>query len=126
MCCEVKMLELKEGIVARIVNDEFPENIGKRVYLRHRPGSELLTTVDVGTIDSWVIYPVDDIIASYPNKQAGSRVAKGMVKTYLFHIIVFDKDIEALESDNTGEEHLFKPSPLQVQLEKGVGDNVTH
>lgn len=120
------MSELKEGIVARIVSDEFPENIGKRVYLRHRPGNEILTSADADTVNSWVIYPIDDIVASYPNKNAGKRVAKGMMKTFLFHVIVFDKDMEVLESDNTGEDFVFAPHPLQVQLEEGVGDNATN
>ncbi len=120
------MLELKEGIVARIINDEFPENIDKRVYLRHRPGSDFLAKEDLNVVKGWVVYPIDDIVVSYVTKHGGSSIAKGMEETFVFHVLVLDKDMEALESDNTGVNYVFSPNPLRLCLEKGVGDNVTH
>lgn len=120
-------MEFKEGIVARIIKDPLPENIGKRVLLCARPSSDLVAKEDLNKIAAWRVWPIDDVVAIGPRGITGKSLFIALQKTYLFHLIVKDEDLEVLPTDNDGSEvHVFTQHPLEHLLNTGMDGNATY
>ena len=95
--------KLSPGIVARILTDEWPENIGKRIELIRRPiiGSDLVCTDDVNIyLKGWIVKPLDDLVMNGIGT-GGPITIKAGETSGMFMIIFKESDIEVLDSDNT-------------------------
>lgn len=119
-------MELKEGVVARITKNDFPENIGKRVLLRTRPPMNILTEKGLSNIKGWLVWPIDDICVKTPDRDLTTTIFPGMQKTFLTHLVVKDEEIEALETDNDGSaSYKFTQHPLDHLLNTGMDGHAT-